>query len=320
MDKPILFSVVIPAYRCADALPELCRRLRETLSALDGRFEVILVDDASPAADWPAIRAAADADGRFKGVRLSRNFGQHYAITAGLEHAAGEWVVVMDGDLQDRPEEIPRLFAKAREGFDLVLAQRLERRDNLCKRLSSKAFYRVFGYLTGTVQDPSVANFGICHRRVIRAVLAMGDHVRYFPTMLQWVGFRRAYLPVAHEPRAGGRSAYTPGKLFRLAFDNIVAFSDKPLRLTVQLGMLICTLTAVLGIVFLVKYFRGEVTVTGWASLILSIWFLGGVVICLLGVIGLYLGKTFDRVKGRPLYLVQDRLNLDEPPPPRHGL
>ena len=246
-----------------------------------------------------------------KGVNLSRNFGQHYAITAGLHYAKGEWVVVMDCDLQDRPEEIPTLYQKAMEGYDSVFAQRVQREDAWLKRLSSKAFYAVFGYLTDTKQDSSVANFGIYHRGVIQSILQMGDRFRYFPTMVQWVGFKKAYLPVEHCERMEGKSTYNWSRLMRLALDTIIAFSDKPMRLMVKFGALVTFVAIIIGLIFFVKYLLGDIEVAGFTTLIISLWVIAGIIISLLGVLGLYVGKMFDTVKQRPTFIVDKALNID---------
>ena len=177
------------------------------------------------------------------GLKLSRNFGQHYAITAGLEQAKGEWIVVMDCDLQDRPDEIPNLYHKALEGYDLVFAQRTIRIDSFYKRISSKVFYAIFSYMTDTKQDSSIANFGIYHHRCIKALLSMNDHIRFFPTMSRWTGFNQIKLPVKHSERFEGNTSYSFTKLLQLAFNNMIAFSDKPLSIMVKLGAIIATLS-----------------------------------------------------------------------------
>jgi len=304
-------SIVCPVYGTPGLIAELCRRLRASLGEITENYELILVFDCSPDDGWKSICLECQRDKRVKGIRLSRNFGQQCAITAGLEHASGEWIVVMDCDLQDQPEEIVKLYNKAQEGYDIVFAQRQHRKDGLLKRLSSKAFYAVFSYMTETHQDARIANFGIYRETTIAAILSMRDYVRYFPTMAQWVGFHRTAIPVEHAERREGASGYSWRKLFRLAFDTMVVFSDKPLRLTVKFGMAICVATTLISLVHLWRYFRGDIIVIGYASLILSIWFLGGIIIFLLGVLGMYLGKTFDQAKQRPAYIVRDRENFE---------
>lgn len=309
-NNEILLSIVSPVYRGEKMTEELVRRISESVGSITQHYEIILVNDASPDNSWNVIRAECEKDSRVKGINLSRNFGQHYAITAGLSYAKGEWVVVMDCDLQDRPEEIPNLYNKAIEGYDSVFAQRVNRSDSLLKRMSSKLFYKFFSYMTETRQDASVANFGIYNRKVVESILAMGDKMRYFPTQVQWVGFRKYYIPVEHDSRLEGKSSYSLKKLFRLAFDTIVSFSDKPLRLTMNIGALITMVSFLIGLIYLIQYLCGHIAVMGYASLIISLWFICGILVFLIGVVGLYLGKTFNQTKGRPTFIVDDKINI----------
>lgn len=314
---PSVLSVVSPVYGSPSLIPVLCRRIRESVEGLFPDYEIILVFDCSPDDGWENILEQCRADARVKGLRLARNFGQHTAILAGLHAASGEWIVVMDCDLQDRPEEIPNLYRKATDGFDVVLAQREERRDGFIKRTVSGAFHRVLGYLTETRVDPTVANFGIYHRRVIRAVLQMGDAVHYFPMMVRWVGFRQTAIPVEHAPRSAGASGYSLRRRLQLAEKGIVSFSDKPLRLTAKLGFAISGVTVLIAAHYLLQYFRGRIAVSGYTSLILSVWFLGGAILFALGMTGIYLSRVFDQVKNRPSYVVSQTMNLgpEEPSP-----
>ncbi len=293
-------------------LPELVARIEASVRPITEDFEIILVDDRSPDQSWQVIEQLTHAYPRVRGLRLSRNFGQHSAITAGLDYSQGQWVVIMDCDLQDRPEEIPLLLAHARKGFDWVIAQRANRQDSWLKKTLSRLFYRALAYLTDTRQDSSTANFGIYNRRVIDALCRMRETARYFPTMIRWVGFRGATLPVAHAPRPSGKSAYGFRRKLDLAMDTILAYSDKPLRLTIKLGLLISA-TAFIGVFYtLIRWLEGRITVLGYASLITSIWFFSGLIIFVLGVVGLYIGKTFEGVKNRPLYLIDQDIRTDQ--------
>jgi len=199
-------SVVVPVYMGGVFVRELYERVKEIATLSFPDFELILVNDASPDDAWSEISALCKEDFRVKGINLSRNFGQHYAITAGIANVTGEWVVVMDCDLQDAPEEIPRLYNKACEGFSVVFAQRIERDDSWLKRTQSYVFHVVFDYLTDRRSDPTVANFGIYHRKVIKAVLEFGDCVKCFPLIVTYVGFKTTYLPVVHNARKSGKS------------------------------------------------------------------------------------------------------------------
>lgn len=291
---------------------ELVNRIVASVSTITDNFEIILVNDASPDNTWTEIEKVCTKDKHVKGINLSRNFGQHYAITAGLNYAKGDWVVVMDCDLQDRPEEIPNLYKKAIEGYDTVLAQRVHREHSWLKQLGSKSFYALLAFLTETKQDASVANFGIYHRNVIDAILAMGDKMRYFPAQVQWVGFKKAYLPIQHDARAEGTSTYNWSRLFKLALDTIISFSDKPMRLMVRGGLWITALSFLVAIVYVIRYTLGLIEVMGFASLIISLWLLSGVIISLIGLVGLYIGKMFDTVKDRPVYIIGKTLNCEE--------
>lgn len=298
-------SVVSPVYKGKALVTELVSRTHAVLNQLGVDWELILVDDGCPEGSWSEIERACDAHSVVKGIKLSRNFGQHYAITAGLDHAQGDAVVVMDCDLQDRPEEIPRLLARMQEGYDIVLARRVERQDGFLKRLSSRLFYRTLGYLTGSEQDETVANFGVYSSAVIREVCRLRESIRYFPTMVKWVGFRTAKLDVEHAGRTVGKSSYGWRRMARLAMDIILAYSDKPLRLMVKFGVGVALCSMLLVAYTLIKWAQGDITVLGYASLISSIWFLSGCLMITLGTVGLYVGKTFEGVKGRPLYIIE---------------
>lgn len=307
------FSIISPIYKGEHMLQELVDRIRKQMELLTcSEYEIILVNDASPDNSWLKIKEICKHDFHIKGVNLSRNFGQHYAITAGLSIAKGKWIIVMDCDLQDRPEEIPNLYKKAQEGFDIVFAQRIERKDSFLKRLSSTLFYGVFSYLTETKQDKTVANFGIYHHKVTDAILTMGDSIRYFPTMVQWVGFRKAWLPVKHAEREDGTSGYSFRKLLNLAFNNIIAFSDKPIRLMMKFGSFITLFSILVALFYLIKYLIGGIAVSGFTTIIISIWFLAGMIIMLLGCIGIYIGKIYDRVKQRPTFIIDEILNEEQ--------
>jgi len=300
----VILSVVVPVYGCKTCLYELFFRLKDTLEKITPDFEIILVNDASPDSAWEVIEDLAKKDKRVKGIDLSRNFGQHYAITAGLDHCMGEWVVVMDCDLQDQPEEIIKLYNEAINGYQIVFAQRIKRKDKLLKRVTSRLFYSILGYLTNTNQDPTIANFGIYHKKVIDSIRNMGDYHRYFPTMVRWVGFEHTKICVSHAERVDGHTSYSLKMLTRLSVDIILSFSDKPLRLTVKFGFIMSCLSLIFALYNLILFFNNKILVPGYTSLIISVWFLSGLIITLLGVVGLYIGKTFDSVKGRPTYFI----------------
>lgn len=304
-------SIVSPIYKGEKMLEELVTRIKASVETFTMDYEIILVNDCSPDNSWDKMKDICGRDKKVKGINLSRNFGQHYAITAGLMESKGEWVTVMDCDLQDRPEEIPNLYNKAQEGYDTVFAQRMERKDNLFKRLSSTLFNAAFAFLTDQAQDKTVGNFGIYSRKVIRAVLSMGDNVRWFPIMVKWVGFNIGYLPVEHSERAEGKSSYSFRRLLSVASDNMVAFSNKPLRLMLQFGFIVVMISITIALFYLVRYLSGGIEVDGFATMVISMWLLGGIMIMLIGMTGIYIGKIFDKTKERPLYIIREKLNME---------
>jgi polyisoprenyl-phosphate glycosyltransferase len=250
------------------------------------------------------------ANNRIKGIRLSKNFGQHHAITAGLDKSKGDWVIVMDCDLQDRPEEIIRLYNEAQNGYEIVFARRTLRQDNTIKKLSSKLFFKVFSYLSGIQQDGTISNFGIYSRKAINAISSLREPMRAFSPMARWVGFKKTAIDVTHAERYEGKTSYSWSKLIDLGLDIAIAYSDKPLKLAVKLGLSISLLALLYTIYNLYAYFTGIIKVPGFASIIISIWFLAGLIIFILGIVGLYIGKTFEGIKNRPIYIEDQTINL----------
>ncbi len=299
-------SVVTPVYGCARALPELYERLVKTLTPITENFDIIMVNDQSPDESWNVISQLAAKDPRVKGINLSRNFGQHRAITAGLDYADGEWVVVMDCDLQDQPEEIIKLYNKAQEGFDVVFGRRVERKDTFFKKITSKIYNRTLEFLSGMEHDESTANFSIISRNVVKYFRKMREQNRGYAPFVTWLGFRRANIDIEHAPRAYGRSSYSFRKLVSLAVDTIVAHSNKPLRLSIELGFTMTFLSILFAIWLIIKYFIFGIPVEGWTSVMVSIYFIGGLLFANLGILGLYIGKIFNETKNRPLYVVAE--------------
>ncbi len=302
-------SIVSPVYLAENIVDTLVERIIATLEVNNLDFEIILVEDGSPDNSWESIQRNCLKDSRIKGIKLSRNYGQHYAITAGLDSSQGQWVVVMDCDLQDQPEEIINLLNKAKEGYDVVFAQRLERKDKFFKRIFSNLFYKTLSYLTGSKHDASIANFGIYNRKVIDSVCQLREKIRYFPVMVKWVGFKQTKIFVEHSNRFEGETSYSFKKLINLSIDVILAFSDKPIRIIIKIGGVISLFSFVFAIWNIIRYVIGDITVSGYASLIVSIWFLSGLILMTLGVVGLYIGKIFEGVKNRPIYIISDKLN-----------
>lgn len=307
----IKLSIVSPVYRAEKMVHMLVERIVKSVTTITEDFEIILVNDASPDASWSIIEHECAQDKRVKGINLSRNFGQHYAITAGLHYAKGEWVVVMDCDLQDRPEEIPALYQKALEGYDIVYARRVDRQDKGLKKLSSSIFHKTFDWLSGSKTDKTIANFGIYKQCVIAEYNRMPELARSFGTLIRYLGFTKTTIDVQHAERAEGKSSYNLYKLLKLSFDVIISNSNKPLRMAVGLGFAMSALSFLLALYNVIARLIGFISFPGYTTTVFSIWFVGGLMLFVMGILGLYIGKIFDQVKGRQLFIVKDKVNFD---------
>jgi dolichol-phosphate mannosyltransferase len=299
-------SVVVPVYGCCDSLHTLYTRLKESLSQISEEFEIIMVNDASPDNAWDAIKELVSQDDRVKGINLARNFGQHKAIAAGLAHAQGDWVVVMDCDLQDRPEEIIKLYNKAQEGYDAVFGQRINRQHSRKKKWASRAFIAVYDYLTDSKTDPTIGNFSIISRKVVEGLKSLKEQHHPYTFFVIWLGFKRAYVEIEHAERELGTSSYNFKRLIQLAMDNIASQSNKLLNMSVKLGLWLSFISALYAVYLVLKYFMTDEVVPGWTSVMVSIYFIGGLLFANLGLIGFYLGKIFDETKNRPLYVIDE--------------
>lgn len=302
-------SVVVPVYGCRSALPELHRRLVASLEEIVDSFELIFVDDRCPQNSWEEIERICAEDRRVVGIRLSRNFGQIRAITAGLDVSHGDWVVVMDCDLQDRPEAIKDLFFEARKGYEVVFARRVDRKDSGATKLLSRMFYKVYDYFTDGNYDSSLCNFSISKRIVIDNYCMMREQNRGYTTFIKWLGFNQTSMNVKGDERFEGDSSYSFKKKLRMAFELITAQSTKPLKLAVNIGFVISLLSFIYLVVTVVRYFMDTSIQVGWTSTIASIYLMGGLLLAFVGIVGLYVGNIFNEVKNRPLYVVSNVLN-----------
>ena len=301
-------SVVIPVYGCKEALPELHRRLTDTLKGLVEEYEIIYVDDSCPQKSWVEIEKICSEDTHAVGIELSRNFGQMKAILAGLDNSSGDWVIVMDCDLQDKPEEITALYAKAKEGYDIVFARRKNRKDNPVKVFFSLWFYKIYEYATSTKYDGSISNFSMVNRTVIDSYLKMRENNRSYVIYLKWLGFKQAYIDVEHCERYEGKSSYTFAKRMNMAIDILTSQSDKLLKLTVKLGFVSTVISFLMIIFFVIQYFTIQV-LPGWTSIVIVNFLIGGVLLFFLGIIGIYIGNIFIETKDRPLYVIRQKIN-----------
>lgn len=304
------FSVVVPVYGCRAALPELHERLSKTMQKMSRSYELIFVNDACPQDSWSTIEKICKEDTHTVGIELSRNFGQIRAILAGLDYSSGDWVVVMDCDLQDCPEEIPNLFRKAQEGYDVVFARRKTRKDSAAKVFLSKSFYKLYSLATDGNYDPALCNFSISNRQVIDNYCSMREMHRAFVIYVRWMGFRQAVLDVDHQERYEGKSGYNLKKRMQMAMEILTSQSDKMLRAMAMLGIAISLSAFLVVLVIIVRYFMLHI-VPGWTSMIAAVFLMGGLTILSVGVVGIYVGNIFMQVKQRPLYIVRTALNVN---------
>lgn len=307
-DEIMFISIVVPVFQAEQTIFPLVEQIVNVCTQTGCKFELILVEDGSRDSSWEIISNLANANPSIKAVKLSRNFGQHPAIFAGLQLSNGDAVVVMDCDLQDSPSEIPKLIDSLNK-YDVALAQREKRKDSFSRVLSSAVFYRFLSYMSGMKQDSSVANFGAYKRKVIEAVLSSQESNKYFPLAVQWTGFDTVKVPVVHSKREFGKSNYTFNKLMKLALDITLSFSEKPLKMTLILGLFL-TLTGVcLAIYNVALTLISGVVAPGFTTVIVSIWAFSGINTLVLSIIGIYLGRVYNEVKQRPVFIVSECIN-----------
>ena len=299
------FSVVVPIHDEEESLAELHRRLAAVLDALDGDWELVLVDDGSRDRSFETMLELRDRDPRVKVVRLSRNFGHQVAITAGIDLASGDAVVVMDGDLQHPPEVIPELVARWRDGYDVVYGVMTERAgETWFKRWTARSFYRLLGRLTDVGVPAAAGDFRLVDRRAVEAFTSLRERNRYVRGMFSWIGFRQTGVPYSAPARASGRTKYTVPQMTRLAVHGIFSFSNAPLRLVLGLGFVVSALSIAYAVYATVAKVAGSDVVRGWSSIVFVVSLLGGIQLIVLGVIGEYVSLIYDEAKRRPIYVV----------------
>ncbi len=303
------YSIVIPVYNEEAALPVLLRRLDLLLSRLDGKAEAIFVDDGSSDTSAIVLKALAGRDPRFRYIGLSRNFGHQVAITAGMDFAAGDAVVVMDADLQDPPEVVDEMIAKWKDGYEVVYARRLSRAgESRFKRATAHLFYRALGRMSSVGIPADVGDFRLIDRKVLEALRQMPEQDRFVRGMIAWLGFRQTEVTFHRLERVAGETKYPLFKMARLALNAALGFSDAPLRLAIWCGLAVSGLALAYGVYVLVLWSMHDSSlVAGWSSTIIVISLLCGINMLMTGIVGLYVGRIHAEVKRRPLYVVADR-------------
>ncbi len=307
-----LYSIVIPLYNEEEVVEECIKRVDGVCRKLDGDYEIIFVNDGSKDRTVELMMNACKVNTKIKLLSFSRNFGHQIAITAGMDYAKGDAVIVMDADLQDPPEVITSLIDKYKEGFDVVYAVRSKRKgETIFKKWTSKAFYRFLRFMCNIDIPVDTGDFRLISRKVCDVMKKLTERNRYVRGLVSWVGFKQAAVEYVREERFAGETKYPLRKMLKLSMDGITSFSSKPLSMSKNLGFFTATAGFIyMVIVILNKYVFGK-TVQGWASLIVVILLIGGIQLIVLGVVGDYIARIFDESKNRPLYIIEDKYNFN---------
>ena len=302
-------SVVIPVYNETELLEELIGRTNKVLLEMEISYEILLVDDGSVDDSWSKITSLKARFPNLKSIKFSRNFGHHYAISAGLREVTGDFAVVMDGDLQDRPEVIPKLFQKIHEGFDVVFVARENRPESKLYLLLQRIYYFVLNTLSGLEFNSKYANFSIINRKVIDAFNLLSENTRFYGSSILWLGYKKGEVSAQHGTRFAGKPSYTISKRIRLALDVIIAFSDRPLKFAIYLGITQALVSIIFVVNLVSKYFLGSNSESIQEIILASIFLSTGIIVLILGLIGIYIGRIYRETKMRPLFLISERID-----------
>jgi len=308
--KPYL-SIISPVYKAESIVKVLVKHIEISVSNITPNYEIILVEDSSPDNSWQEIEKICDKNSKVKGIKLSRNFGQHYAISAGVAKSKGSNVILMDCDLQDDPSDIGKLVDKRKEGFDIVFTKRKNRKHGFLKSLYSYIYNKVFSIFSDRKYDINAGSFVLFSRRVAVEFNKLKDQDRLYLQMLKWLGFKSTTIELEHKERFEGESSYNFISLVKLGVQGLTSHSDKLLRLSIYVGMILSIISFIAGIVVIFRYFFYSLQ-PGWPSIIVSILFSTGLILFSIGIMGIYVGKIFEHTKNRPLYIIEEELNLDE--------
>jgi polyisoprenyl-phosphate glycosyltransferase len=311
--ETVKYSIVIPLYNEEEILPLLVERLQQTMAELDGPTEVVMVDDGSGDRTSELARAVSAKDPRFKVIQFSRNFGHQLAITAGMDATSGDAVIIMDADLQDPPHVIPQMVEKWREGYEVVYGRRQRREgERPFKTVTASVFYGLLHRIADVDTPVDVGDFRLVDRKALNAFLRMRESNRYVRGMFSWVGFRQAAVPYVREQRHAGSTHYTVRRMAMLASNGILGFSTAPLRLALGMGVFLAFASVLYGLVAISIKLAGLALVPGYASLLFGVTFLSGIQLIVMGMVGLYVGRIYDEVRARPLYVVRETHGFGE--------
>lgn len=309
--ESVKLSIISPVYKAEKIVDELVRRIVEEVSKITTDYEIILVEDGGGDNSWNKIEENCKTNTKIKGIKLSRNFGQHYAITAGLQYSKGERIIIMDCDLQDNPASIQNLLKKMDEGFDIVFTKRIKRQHSFFKGLTAKLYNYLIGVLADRNFDVNTGSMICLGRNAANAFLQLKEKDRLYIQLFKWIGFKQTYVYVEHDKRFEGKSTYSLGRMISLAVQGLTSHSNKLLKLSIYLGFAMACLSFLISLVIVILYFvRGFSP--GWPSLFVAISFATGIILVSNGVLGLYLGKTFEQTKDRPLYIIEKHIDNEK--------
>ena len=310
MNKPYL-SIVSPVYGAEKIVDELVKRIVEESAKVTDNFEVILVEDGSPDNCWEKIQQNCAADKRVKGIKLSRNFGQHNAISAGLETSKGQFIIIMDCDLQDNPKDFKLLLDKANEGFDTVFTRRIDRKHSFIKKHLSRYYNKLFKLISKKEFSLDNGSLYLINRKVVDIIINLKEKPILMGQVIRWVGFEIGFIEVKHNVRLEGNSSYSLSKLLSMVWDGWISNSDRLLRIVIYIGIVISFFSFLFGLsIIFLKFYRGFAV--GWSSIIVTILFSTGLILISLGILGLYVGKIFEQTKDRPLFIIDKKLNCND--------
>ena len=302
-------SVVVPVYGCPEALEPLYERLTSTLKQITKSYEIILVNDGCPKGSWGIIEELCHKDKKVVGINLSRNFGQLHSTNAGLSYAKGDYVALMDCDLQDKPEGILDLYKEINNGYDIVFVKRKNRKESKLTLLFSKLFYKIYNYFVDGYYDGEIGNYCMVTKRIVDKYNSIQDNNKSFTTTLSWMGYNTSFVEIDGETRYEGKSSYTLGKKIQLAIDMLTSQSNKPLIAVVYIGTVLAILAFLYLIIQILKFIIFRNAPEGWTSMIASIFLMGGLTLVSIGGVGIYVGNIFNQTRGVPEYLVDEILN-----------
>jgi polyisoprenyl-phosphate glycosyltransferase len=310
LNDEIQISVVSPVFKAEKIVDQLCERLVKNLEPITSNFEIILIEDGSKDNSWNKIVENTKNDKRIKGVKLSRNFGQQNAIFCGLKQTSGKWVIVMDCDLQDNPDQIINLYNKAICGYEIVFVKRKNRKDKFWKKTFAKLFYLIFNVISGESIDGTIANYGIYSKKVIKSINSIEEPFSIFSVTTKSIGFKKTSINVEHNKSLDGKSTYSILQLINFAFDYALTYTQRPLKIALTIGFSITLFSLIALTYYLTSYLNGTIKQPGFTTIVLSIWFLSGLIIFIMGIVGLYVGKTFENTKNKQKFIIDKKINL----------